>query len=53
LLRVCQDIQHAQQGVSRDASPSRSSHTRTSTQARRPDWGNRAIGVEITGLVTQ
>jgi hypothetical protein len=37
LLRVFQDIQHAQQGVSRNASPSRSSRTRTSTQARRPD----------------
>src|SRR5262249_21249457 len=35
LLRVFQDIQHAQQGVSRDASPARPS--RTPTQARRPD----------------
>ena len=43
LLRVFQDIQHAHQGVSRDASPSRSSRTRTSTQARRPDGAPSAV----------
>src|SRR5467141_2244295 len=40
-LRVFQDIQHAHQGVSRDASPSRSSRTRT--QARRPDCAPSAV----------
>ena len=41
LLRVFQDIQHAQQGVSRDASPSRPS--RTASHARRPDCAPSAV----------
>src|SRR5215831_10111405 len=41
LLRVLQDIQHAQQGVSRDASPSRPS--RTASQDRRPAYAPSAV----------
>jgi hypothetical protein len=52
LLRVFQDIQHAHQGVSRDASPSRSSRTRTSTQARRPDCAPSAVEPPVSRPAT-
>src|SRR5215813_3167699 len=52
LLRVFQDIQHAQQGVSRDASPSRSSRTRTATQARRPDCAPSAVEPPVSRPAT-
>ena len=52
LLRVFQDIQHAQQGVSRDASPSRSSRTRTSPQARRPDCAPSAVEPPVSRPAT-
>ncbi len=51
-LRVFQDIQHAHQGVSRDASPSRSSRTRTSTQARRPDCAPSAVEPPVSRPAT-
>ncbi len=50
LLRVFQDIQHAHQGVSRDASPSRSS--RTPTQARRPDCAPSAVEPPVSRPAT-
>jgi hypothetical protein len=52
LLRVFQDLQHAQQGVSRDASPSRSSRTRTSPQARRPDCAPSAVEPPVSRPAT-
>jgi hypothetical protein len=50
LLRVFQDIQHAQQGVSRDASPSRPS--RTASQARRPDCAPSAVEPPVSRPAT-
>ena len=52
LLRVFQDLPHAHQGVSRDASPSRSSRTRTSTQARRPDCAPSAVEPPVSRPAT-
>src|SRR4029453_11172133 len=50
LLRVFQDIQHAHQGVSRDASPSRPS--RTASQARRPDYAPSAVEPPVSRPAT-
>ena len=50
LLRVFQDIQHAHQGVSRDASPSRPS--RTASQARRPDGTPSAVEPSVSRPAT-
>jgi hypothetical protein len=50
LLRVFQDIQHANQGVSRDASPSRPS--RTPTQTRRPDCAPSAVEPAVSRPAT-
>jgi hypothetical protein len=50
LLRVFQDIQHANQGVSRDARPSRPS--RTLTQARRPDCAPSAVEPAVSRPAT-
>ena len=51
LLRVLQDIQHAHQGVSRDASPY--CPNSTPSHARRPDWGRRAIRAHSSGFDAQ
>jgi hypothetical protein len=50
LLRVFHDIQHAQQGVSRDASPSRPSCA--PTQARRPDCAPSAVEPPVSRPTT-
>src|SRR5262249_34052756 len=50
LLGVFQDIQHANQGVSRDASPPRPS--RTASQARRPDCASSAVEPPISRPAT-
>jgi hypothetical protein len=50
LLRVFQDIQHAHQGVSRNARPSRPS--RTPTQARRPDCAPSAVEPAVSRPAT-
>jgi hypothetical protein len=50
LLGVFQDIQHAHQGVSRDASPPRPS--RTASQARRPDCASSAVEPPISRPAT-
>jgi hypothetical protein len=50
LLRVFQDIPHAHQGVSRDASPSRPS--RTAPQARRPDCAPSAVEPPVSRPAT-
>src|SRR5215813_13853284 len=50
LLRVFHDIQHANQGVSRDASPSRPSCT--PTQARRPDCASSAVEPPVSRPTT-
>jgi len=50
LLGVFQDIQHANQGVSRDASPPRPS--RTASQARRPDCASSAVEPPISQPAT-
>ena len=49
-LGVFQDIQHANQGVSRDASPPRPS--RTASQARRPDCASSAVEPPISRPAT-
>ena len=50
LLGVFQDIQHANQGVSRDASPPRPS--RPASQARRPDCASSAVEPPISRPAT-
>src|SRR4030095_2701554 len=52
LLGVFQDIQHAQQGVSRDASPSRSSPPRTSPPAPRPHCAPSAVEPPVSRPAT-